>query len=229
MKRTVWTLLYVATLLFAVSLTSCRDDDGPFADKAVLTDIAVVMESADGAARFAVQKGEDTPSATLIVPSLTLNDKEFPVGDRLLLSYHYSDPTTPAYSSGEVSVDGIAKINNDVLRIDPIDAHPNWDKTPIYLYSIWRTGCYINVNSRLTYSTTTRTFMLMVDKATVDDEVPELYLVHDIKDAPDNFTRHNYASFDISALWNRPTCKGVNINVASTNNPQKSFTFNKPL
>ena len=222
------TKILLGTLLLATAATSCRDTDGPYAESAVLTDIAEILEPSGGAARFAVQATEDGEPAIIYVNGLTVNASEFPVGDRALLSYHYPDPTTPAYTSGRVEFDGLGTINNDKLRVDDLENHLDWNATPIYLMSIWRTGGYINISSRLTYSTKKRKFMLLVDKATVDDEVPELYLIHDILDAPDNFTRRNYASFDISALWSRESCHGVRIHIATTNMKQEIYSFNKP-
>ena len=224
-----WTKILLASLLTITMSTSCRDTDGPFAQSAVLTDIAVILEPSDGAARFAVQSSADGEPAIIHIDGLSVNNSEFSVGDRALLSYHYPDPTTPAYSSGRVEFDGIGRINNDVLRVDPLSRHPNWNATPIYLMSIWRTRHYINISSRLTYSTKSRKFLVFVDESTVDNEIPELYLIHDINGAPDNFTRRNYASFDIAALWNRESCHGVNIHIATTNLKQETFQFHKPL
>lgn len=222
-----WRMLIMSIAVLA-ALAGCRDNDGPFASSARLTDIAEVVDAPEGGSRFAVMQGEDSEPAILYAPDYSLNDTDFPVGSRLLLIYHYPDPATPAYSSGNITVDAVAKINNDLLRVDPIADHPEWDSSPVYLYAVWRSGNFINVHSRLTYSTSSRQFMLMVDKPTVDDDFPDLYLVHDIHDAPDSFTRQNYASFDISSLWKRKSCKGVRVNIASTNIPQKSFIFNKP-
>jgi len=109
------------------------------------------------------------------------------------------------------------------------DEYDAWDKDRVYVYSAWRTGRYINVHVRLTYSPEPRIFCLAVDPSTLGTAWPDVYLVHVIDGDVDNHDRAYYASFDIDAVWSRPGVEGVRLHIANSNLDKQIFTFPKPL
>jgi hypothetical protein len=92
---------------------------------------------------------------------------------------------------------------------------------------MWRTGNYLNLRMRVDYSETARYFGLVVDSLTLNDAEPEVYLLHNLNGAPDNYLREAYASFDISKVWGLPTCKGLRVHVNDTNLQKDIYEFSK--
>jgi hypothetical protein len=121
----------------------------------------------------------------------------------------------------------MSAINNDTTVIRPISKY-NWNERPVYLNSVWRSGKYINLRLRLEYSDKPRYFYLVTDSLTMTDAVPQLYLVHDRKGEAENYLFETYASFDISKVWNLPSCQAINIHINDSNsNKEEIYTFNK--
>lgn len=217
-------LLILSILCSLIVTTSCGDDE-TFNDHATLYDIVTFVDNTESGAQFTLQQSDDSPLITLLARGTTLNKEDIEPGKRVFIGYIPADGEP--YTSGDITLTGISAINNDRLRIAPLDSVPSWDSDPIYLNSIWRTGKYINIYCRVSYSDEKRAFILMVDKATYDDAIPQLYLVHNLLGEPQSFTRRAYLSVDISVLWNKETCQGVTIHLNDSNLPQNTYTFNK--
>ncbi|MEZ3589693.1 MAG: hypothetical protein K1V84_01485 [Muribaculaceae bacterium] len=216
----LFTLLPAMTL--AVALTGCGDD-APYSAAATLYDIVTYGGSVDGVAIFAMRASNDSPLLTLTATGVDV-DPAIGEGDRMLLGYIPASGVP--YTSGEVSVVSMGAINNVPMKEDAI-ADIRWDADPIYLNSIWRTGCYINVYCRVSYSAKPRLLLLVADRETLGDPVPQLYLVHDLLGEPDSYTRRAYLSADISDVWRLETCRGVTVHVADSNLPTTEYTFMK--
>lgn len=209
-------------MTLAVALTGCGDDV-PYSDTATLYDIVTYGGSEDGVAIFAMRASNDSPLLTLTATGVDV-DPAIGEGDRMLLGYIPASGVP--YTSGEVSVVSMGAINNVPMKEDAI-ADIRWDADPIYLNSIWRTGCYINVYCRVSYSAKPRLLSLVADRETLGDPVPQLYLVHDLLGEPDSYTRRAYLSVDISDVWRLETCRGVTVHVADSNLPTTEYTFMK--
>lgn len=209
-------------MTLAVALTGCGDD-APYSDTATLYDIVTYGGSEDGVAIFAMRASDDSPLLTFTAAGVDV-DPAIGEGDRMLLGYIPASGVP--YTSGEVSVVSMGAINNVPMKEDAI-ADIRWDADPIYLNSIWRTGCYINVYCRVSYSAKPRLLSLVADRETLGDPVPQLYLVHDLLGEPDSYTRRAYLSVDISDVWRLETCRGVTVHVADSNLPTTEYTFMK--
>lgn len=218
--------LIILVSLCAIVATSCGDDD-TFNDHATLYDIVTFVDNTESGAKFTLQQSGDSPLITLLARGTTLDKESIEPGKRVFIGY--IPASGEPYTSGDITLIGASAINNDVLRIAPLDSVPSWDNDPIYLNSIWRTGKYINIYCRVSYSDEKRAFILLVDKATYDDAVPQLYLVHNLLGEPQSFTRRAYLSVDISALWDKESCQGVTIHLNDSNLPQNTYTFNKHI
>jgi hypothetical protein len=169
---------------------------------------------------FTFRRSGDSPLITLTgVASQTLDIES---GTRVLL--RYQPENGEAYTSGPVAVKYVLNINQDVLRQGDITG---WDADPLYLLSMWRSGEYINMEAEVVYSETSRRFALVADESTLNDANPQLYLVHDTKNAPDNFSRRIYASWNVAALWNRTGCRSITIHVNDSNRGLSTITFSK--
>lgn len=224
MKQLLVSLISITSLLVAIS--SCRNDDGPFNDQAALYDIVTFEGNKTAGAVFSFQRYDDSPLITLTAPKTEIPLSTAKIGNRVILGY-YPHSGKP-YQTDNISVLSVSRINQDTLRIANPSELTGWDTTPVWLNSIWRSGKWINVYMRVDYSNEARVFNLSADSTTLDEPFIDLYLMHDLLDAPQKFSRRAYISVDISNVWQRPTCHGVRIFVNDKNRPQKAtYSFSK--
>lgn len=209
----------IAWAVAAIALWSCGGDEP--AAQMVLADIVTFEGYRSERPVFTMRKEGDSPLITLTGHSGRLS-QDLEDGQRVLL--RYLPANGEAYSSGDVAVRSVVRINYDKLRKGPLDG---WDADPVYMLALWRTGQYLNLECTVEYSDESRRFFLLVDEPTIADPVPQLYLMHDMGDAPANFSRHIYASWDMSALWNTDGCLGVTVNINDSNRGIRRMTFMK--
>ncbi|MBQ9076241.1 MAG: hypothetical protein IJY31_00135 [Muribaculaceae bacterium] len=211
-------------ILIPILLSSCGDDE-PYNSSAELADIVTYKETTPNGAIFTFQRQNDSPEITLTAAGRQIDESLYSPGCRVLISYYPANGEP--YSSGNITLTGISAINNGVLKTGDTEKLSGWDTDDIYLNSIWRTGTFINIYFRVDQSSEKRRFALMMDEATSGDDIPQLYLIHDMLGQPDNFTRRAYASFDISAIWDKPECQGVTIHLNDSNLETDTYTFTK--
>lgn len=225
-------MTYIAALtalLASAALSGCGVNDDTFDGEVtpVLYDIVTFDDNIDGCAQFSFRQVDDSPLITLRARNATLNTEDVTPGRRLYIAYQ---PTggAGAYTSGDIALLHAYKINTATVSTEEtIGSFPLWNRDKIYLLAAWRSGNYLNVQCRLTYSTDPRIFRIVADRSTLDDPLPDLYLVHSMKEAADNFERTYYGSFDISPVLDRPGCRGVRLHVADSNLKTEIYTFEK--
>lgn len=215
-------VLSLVMLMMSLALVSCRDEgvDGEVAMNCV--DIVTFEGNEDGHAVFTFNKVDDTPVITLTSTGELSGVNE---GTRLLISY--VPESNQAYTSGPISLRGVARITGSPVANEWKDEYDAWDKDPVYVYSVWRSGRYLNLHVRLTYSTVPRVFCLALDPATAESAWPELYLVHVLSTDVDYHDRAYYASFDMESVWSSPSVRGVRVHISDTNQDKHIFTFEK--
>ncbi len=219
-------LRYCLIWLLGLSvLPSCSDDLSSSYDPNTLYDIVSLVSNDDNTAIFQFCKNGDSPTITLTADNVTLDS--YQIGERMLLAYIPQSGT--AYKDDRISIMGITSIFNDRLRETRISSVPDWDRDHISLYSLWRTGNYINMHCKLTYTSTASTFSMVLDEDTSGDEYPDLYMIFRMQNEEENFERNFYASIDISSIWDKPSCKGVTIHLNNSNLDRDTFTFDKNI
>ncbi|MCM1517658.1 MAG: hypothetical protein NC117_03370 [Pseudoflavonifractor sp.] len=216
-------LRVLLALLLMAAMMSCGDDT-PDSVSATLYDIVTFDGNTPDGAVFTLHASDDSPLVTLTAPATVIDETVTAPGERMLLGY--IPASGEPYTSGTVTVVTSGAINNMTLHEADI-ADIQWDADPIYLNSIWRTGSYINLYCRVSYSAKPRLLDLLLDPATADSPIPELYVAHNLLGQPDSYTRRAYMSADIAPVWNKETCQGVIIHVADDNLPQSAYTFMK--
>lgn len=204
----------------AISATSCSDEE--YNHRALLSEIVTATKNTPRGAEFELIRYDDSPAVTLTAPGMAVKDEL--IGKRVLLRY-YSPPGSGA-TAEEIEIAALSPINCDTARVAAIDTIA-WNATPVYLNSIWRSGTYINLHLRVIYTETARLFNLTVDSATINDAVPQLYMCHDTFGAPDNYMFETYGSYDISKIWNRSTCTGIDIHINDSNLNKDIYSFKK--
>lgn len=215
---------FVVAAALSFTLGSCGEDgvDGPV--EMTCTDIVTYAGENAGRATFTFRKADDSPLITLTAQGALGNDDIDP-GTRLLISYIPQD--NKAYESGPVTLLGGRTIPQSSVAMEWHDDYNDWGKNPVYVYSVWRSGIYLNFHVRLTYSPEPRIFCLAADPATVNSAWPDVYMVHVMAGDADNHDRAYYASFDISKLWAEPEVEGIRLHVANSNLDKQIFTFAK--
>lgn len=214
------TQLFTLLSIMTVAICSCSDDD--YNDRALLSEIVTATRNTPDGIEFQYRRYGDSPLITLTADGFSVKD-EF-IGKRMLLRYYNKSEIET--SPRKIEIAALSAINNDTARIADIDTIA-WNATPIYLNSIWRSGQYINVHLKVMYSATARLFNLTADSATIDSDIPQLYMCHNTFSAPDNYMFETYSSYDISNIWNRPTCKGIDIHVNDSNLKTDTYSFKK--
>lgn len=222
------TIIHILILIIALStLTSCLSDkghDGPV--DMTYADIATFEGNINGRAQFTVRQVNDLPEATLIAhSSLQYAPEEEPTGKRMFI--RYTPESKMPYTSGEITLLSASTVNQSTTKIESITDYPEWARDKVYLYSVWRTGKYLNFNVSLTYDSEPRVFCIVADESTLSNPYPDLYLVHIMKEPTDYHDRRYYASFDISEIWNRDNISGVKLHVSNSNLDKDIFTFDK--
>lgn len=207
MSRVLTLILLTLPLLMA----GCRDEGGPDEVTPSVTNIVTFTGNNDEGATFSYIEIDDSPELALQA-SVALDTALARTGDRLLARY-----VPLAEGGGDIALRGVSRINGGAVSIEPIADYPGWNRDGVYLFSAWRTGIYINIHAMLPYDETPRQFKLVADRLTVTSSVPRVYLVHQLKEEVNSHLRVYYASFDISAVWSRPSCTGIDLHVANTN------------
>lgn len=221
--------LLITILTATLAMAGCRDNEGPYASDYVNYDIVTLAsQSKEEGSRFVLYRPDSDTEIVYSDSREIIDPEKVKVGDRLLLGY---TAQKGPYVSGPVTATGYSQINNDTLRVYTREILDNssWDRDPIYVYSIWRAGPYLNVHGRVTFTDDEAIFRLgIVDENFVNETtVPQLYLIYQMKEPAPNFQREFYASFDISKLWNEGWCRGIDVNVNNSNLKQNLFQFRK--
>ncbi len=211
-------------LMLPLLMSGCREEGIDGTVEMTLYDIVTFNGNIDGRADFTLVKVDDTPEINLTADrSLDVEQDRIP--GRMLISYIPAGGK--AYESGPVTLLSASLINSADVLTTWHDEYDGWDSDGVYLYSIWRSGRYINIHVRLTYTVEPRVFCMAADPSTLLSDYPDIYLVHILESPVDSHDRAYYASFDLSPVWDSDNVKGVRIHIANTNLDKQIFTFEK--
>lgn len=214
--------LPIFTLTLLLLASSCAKEE--YSDKRLLSDIVTIEDAGEGKpVTFSFRRYDDSPLITLKALNGSVGEEW--AGHRILLRYYPEDGQP--YTSGNITVAAMNAINYDTLRVRNVEKY-DWEASPVFLNSVWRTGKYLNMRMRVEYSQSPRLFGLMVDSVTVDSVQPQLYLLHNRLGEPENYLTEIYASFDLSPVWDLPGCRSVKVHINDTNHKEEFYIFKKP-
>lgn len=213
--------------VFAITMTACLSDDEPSNDDKSMYDIVTFkgnLESNNNHAVFQYQKDGDSRTNTLL-GNIAINSDVYKENSRVLLNYI---PESGTHNIDDnISIIRVTNIYNDTVAINNISKIPDWENNPIELYALWRAGKYINIQCGLEYTIEPAAFALVVDEVTINNEIPDLYIVYDKESGRETYIKPYYASIDISNIWNRQSCKGIRIHVNDKYYDKASYEFKK--
>jgi hypothetical protein len=216
--------LAISLIAALLALSSCdKDEDIDRAYTDYRYDIVTFLgQNATGAVFEYLGHGD---SASVRLQSRVALSEEVKANQRVLLRYDFADNTASDHRN--INVYSCSGIVSDSLR--QTGASP--DSLPMHevkLRSLWRTGEFINLHCQVEYINTARTFMLVADGQTLSNDTVNCYLVHDLRGERGTFWRDCYASFNVGALWKKPTFKVMRIYLNDKTYPNTEYyDFNK--
>ena len=218
--------LSVILLLVVATVTLSCDEDEYYEYGDSRFDMVTYLgyDESVGASVFKYLPPEDIPST--ILHDAGTKFEWLSIGDRVLLNY---EPVA-TLADGSVGItttvvvqaitDSLRYVDGRLVETVPMDS--------IKLNSIWRTGDYINIYSRVKFTNKSRMFYLVMDESTWHEDTVHCYLAHNMMGQTAYFWRRCYGSFCIKAVWNLPSCKVVRVHLNDLNYPEKKYyDFNK--
>lgn len=216
-------------LIPVLLLVSCRDDSGPYADSFVSYDIVQLhSQTSSAGSRFLYYRPDSDAPVEYIESRAVIDTAKIPVGSRLLLGYVAdSEP----HVSGNITATGYSSVFNSAPVFLPTDtiAGLKARQEGVFLYSIWRSGPFINLHGKATYADDGAVMVLCADTASLSSPMPvlNLDLIYYQLTPKTNFERDFYASFDISGLWESESLTGLVVTLDNTNLQTNTFSFTK--
>ena len=211
--------LAISLIVALLTLASCdKDEDIDRAYTDYRYDIVTFLEQNTTGAVFEYL-GHGDSAAVRLQSRVGLSD-EVKANQRVLLRYDFADNATGDHRN--INVYACNSIISDSLR--QTGASP--DSLPMHevkLRSLWRTGEYINLHCQVEYINTARTFMLVADGQTLGNDTVHCYMVHDLRGERGTFWRDCYASFNVGALWKKPTFKVMRIHLNDKTYPDTEY------
>ena len=141
MKPLISTYLTALMAIGLMHLSSCREE-GPDVVTPTVADIVTFIDNNDTGALLEFRQIDDSPLVTLQCDT-KIDTASVEPGSRIYATYVPVDGN--AYASGDIRLLNYAPINSDKLRMGRIADHPDWQRDGVYLFSLWRTGTYINM------------------------------------------------------------------------------------
>ncbi len=211
--------LPILLLTILLSIASCdkqEDIDRAYTDYRY--DIVTYLGQNDKGAVFEYL-GRGDSSAVRLQSNVSLND-EVKMHQRVLLRYDFADELTG--ESRSVNVYSCNAIVSDSLRMTNVSP----DSIPCHevkLRSLWRTGEFINLHCQVEYTAKSRSLMLVADGKTLTDDTVHCYLMHDLRGQRGTFWRDCYASFNVGALWKKPSFKCLRVHLNDLTYPRNQY------
>ena len=218
MKR-ILALSAIAAVLYGCDSSTPGDED-----KYVAFNIVTYEgTSADGVTTLSYQVINDSPLLTLTCRWSP--DRELTAGTRLLVAYSTDTPT----ESGGVNLLQASLVYGGASEVSDKTDSIAGSGTPLWINSMWRSGNYLNLDCQARYASDSRKVRLVADDSTLDDDYPVLYLVNCAKGEDDMspYNQRLYGSWDVGALWSRPTVMGLTVIMDDANRGASEMTFSK--
>jgi len=202
------TILMILVLLALASCNKQEDLDRAYTDYRYDI-VTFIGHNATGAVFEYLGHGD---SAAVTLQASVNIDSDVKAHQRVMLRYDYADKT-PDFSHRYINVYSCNSIISDSLRMT-MDGPDSLPQHEVRMRSMWRTGEFINLHCQVEYTGKSRTFMLVADGNTLNDDTVHCYLTHGLRGERGTFWRDCYASFNVGALWKRPSfhCLRLHIN-----------------
>lgn len=224
--KTLTRILAAALLPATVLLAACnKDDDGPQQPQdTMFGTFATLASFTKTSATFTVNEGPGTPGISLN-SAWNVDTAKVRQGKRYYIYYTNGTDDKPL-QPGVINL--LAVGNCHQAPVDTLDRRaitPMASSTYFTEFAPTMTGQY--VNAYILGAGSAKTFGVYADSATVAADYPDLYLCFEPSVSTSPQTVEYFGSFDASALWNAPTCKGLTLHYELKGTPE-TLTFKKP-
>lgn len=220
-------LAAIAAIAVSAAACSSKENNGGGVPDDTLYDI-VTLDPASASAQgsvFTFRRWGDSPLITLVSP-LKVDSKVVKPGERLMIAYTPAEGNSVDHSGGIDLYAYMTVLNGSVSIATDVET-ASWSTESLNIYSLWPSGNYINIHSGLRIDQPPVKFEIVADEATVDDAMPDLYVLYKAGDGNEGNLVNYYASFDISEVLERPNCQGVNIYAANSYGTTRKWTFRR--
>lgn len=201
--------------VIALGFNACNSDSGTDLNPSQNIFLNIVTyegASITGGSTFSLQKSGDSPLITLTTTQ-NLGMADVPVGTRIIMSY--VPESGVQYVSGPITVYQAANIEGGGAAVTEgrSENTTNWASNEVAVQLVERTGPYLNLQftGSLPTGVSTANIKFLVDEKTLDDAYPEIHLILGPYNTSLDKTYIFYGSWNISNIWERPTCKGVKV------------------
>lgn len=207
-------ILKLRNIAFAIvvllMLAKCSSDvDMPQPTACRFIDIVTLFNSEKGL-KFELQRSADSE----IIPLQTqqfLVDTIIRDGTRMIIHYEaeFSDTSlrpmpVKLLQIGSVAFDTVRSGLEKIIKRLP--------SPQLKMQSIWRTGNYLNLQAKIEYDGTPRSFAIIADNATLDSPQVDCYIYNVGKPVGENYIDTKiYGSFYIGNLWQLPNLQRLRI------------------
>lgn len=211
-------LLYIVLFpLIAIAMQACKGDDEPSSriPRSAVYDFVTLRESSEEGSVLTMRKNADSPLITYFSDIDFSRIQTIHDGDRLIICYDRIGGEI--YTSGNIVIYGYVQLSasDQKMLTGSYEEYSGWTCPPMKANALWRTGHFINLDADISVFQAHRpeTLVIVADQATIDDGYPELYIYYKNEEKNDGENPYRiYASFDISAVWSKPSCRGVIVN-----------------
>lgn len=212
-------------IIIGIGASSCNSDsNNGYIPDDLCADFVTFVSSNDKGSVFTFQKSGDSELITLVA-DVKIDTEQIKPGSRVIIQYLPSGGQKP-YESGAINLYGISRIFNAGIEEETLATIESWGHNALKVYTIARSGKYLDFWAEGAYVNSPSRFGLYVDNATLENEYPELYLVY-VSDNDLGRNRQIYASFDLAKVWDLDTSKGAKVTYYSTNGTE-TLTLHKP-
>lgn len=210
----------------ALLATACSDDDNNTNNPldGTFSTFVTYEGSSDEGSSFTVTEPGTTRLSTFTSTKTFPTEGENALQPHTRVLIYYKNESNKRYQSGYINLRGIAKIFNGDAPIKPQSDITGLRTDMIDVQEAELSGTYINVVAAAN-ATTPAVFDVYIDEATVEEEYPRAYVVFRT-DSPNARQRMLYGSFDIAEVWNRATCRGIELHYMTIAG-KKTATFPK--
>ena len=214
-------ILLIAALMALASCDKQEDIDRSYTDYRY--DIVTYLgQNATGAVFEYLGHGD---SAAIRLQSVVDISQDAKTHQRVLLRYDFANKESS--DQRDINVYNCYTIISDSIRMT-MDSPDSLPQHEVKLRSLWRTGEFINLHCQVEYTGKNRTFMLVADGNTLKDDTVHCYLAHGLRGEQGTFWRDCYASFNVGALWKRPSFHCLRIHLNDLTFPDtKYYDFTK--
>lgn len=219
--KTIKLMAFGLLAALALLTSSCNEKGNP--EYTMFMAFVTYEGSTDAGSKFTTRENGDSPLVTF-TSTTVLKEEQYPKGTRYIIGY--TNESEQRFQSGPISLMAIIPIANGPVHRATKQSIEAIYTDMVQLTLLQRTGKFINIEAVAPVQFQPKQFGLYVDDTTMGNEIPDVYVGFE-SDNTGGAQRQFYGSFDISSLWDLPTCKGIKIHYHS-NGMEKDFIYEKP-